>query len=174
MTRHKLLMTWTLAALLSACGMQREALVTPVPRPPFDDGLVVRKSVREMDRVEGGRVVRTYRIALGENPIGPKQRQGDERTPEGFYVLDYRNPRSQFHKSLHISYPNAEDRQRAARQGVPPGGDIMLHGTGTIPLSVHRTDDRWTDGCIAVTNDEIDELWTVLPADRPVPILILP
>jgi hypothetical protein len=74
MTRHKLLMTWTLAALLSACGMQREALVMPELRPPFDDGLVVRKSVREMDRVEGGRVVRTYRIALGENPIGPKPR----------------------------------------------------------------------------------------------------
>jgi murein L,D-transpeptidase YafK len=163
-----------LSILLLAVACQ---IVGPAPEVPSaaalkGDALEVRKATREMDLIDQGRVVKTYRIALGANPIGHKQRAGDQRTPEGFYAIDYRNPRSQFHKSMHISYPNAADRSSAEHRGDNPGGTVMIHGTGKLPASVREND--WTDGCIAVTNREIDELWAALPKDRPVPILIRP
>ena len=136
--------------------------------------MVVRKSARTLEVVRGGIVVRSYRVSLGPNPVGPKQREGDGRTPEGRYVLDYRNPSSAFHLALHVSYPSADDRRAAAAKGVSPGGLIMVHGIrngiGFIGR-LHRLLD-WTNGCIALTNPEIDELARIVPVGTP--ILILP
>jgi murein L,D-transpeptidase YafK len=104
-------------------------------------------------------------VALGGDPIGPKTRQGDHKTPEGVYVLDFRNAHSQFYKSIHISYPSEHDRVLARQKGVSPGGDVFVHGLpngyGAIGAA-HRLRD-WTDGCIAVTNEEIDEIWKAVP-----------
>ena len=128
------------------------------------DRIIVRKKERTMDLMRGGQVIKTYKIALGGNPIGPKTRQGDHRTPEGVYVIDRRNPQSQFHRSLHISYPNAANRQRAGKLGASPGGDIFIHGLpngyGFVGAG-HRAHD-WTDGCIAVTDQEIEEIWKLV------------
>jgi hypothetical protein len=92
------------------------------------DKVVVYKSKRQMQLLQAGKVPRTYRIALGDSPVGHKRQEGDEKTPEGAYVLDWRNPKSIYYKSIHISYPNARDREQARRRGVSPGGDIMVHG----------------------------------------------
>lgn len=122
------------------------------------------KSERRLLLMNGGQVLRSYPVALGFNPKGHKQRQGDGRTPEGAYTLDWRNPGSEFYRSLHVSYPNAEDRARAAQAGVSPGGDIMIHGLPnnlSMIGAVHAKWD-WTEGCIAVTNEEIDEIWAAV------------
>src|SRR6478736_6016345 len=115
------------------------------------------------------RLTRSHSVA---EPIGPKTRQGDHRTPEGHYVIDRRNSRSQFHRSLHISYPNAADRDHARALGVSPGGDIFIHGLpngyGFIGAA-HRTRD-WTDGCVAVTDQEIEEIWTLVNNGTPIEI----
>ena len=98
--------------------------------------------------------------------------QGDHKTPEGHYVLDRRNPKSKFYKSIHVSYPNEQDRRKAQAKGVPPGGDIMIHGLpngmGAVGAA-HRLTD-WTDGCIAVTDAEMDEIWKIVPDGTPVEI----
>jgi murein L,D-transpeptidase YafK len=119
-----------------------------------------------------GKELRTYRIALGVKPVGPKQRQGDHKTPEGSYLLDFRNPHSEYYKSLHISYPNQQDLLRAKKLGFSAGGDIMVHG---LPKGqewvgkAHRLTD-WTEGCIAITNEEMDELWTLVHDGTPIDI----
>src|SRR5262249_23683024 len=116
---------------------------------------------------------RKYKVALGTQSIGPKTRQGDHKTPEGAYIIDRRNPHSQFYRALHISYPNAADRERARKSGVAAGGDIMIHGlpNGYGRLgSAHRLKD-WTDGCIAVTNQEMDEIWRLVPDGTKIEIL---
>jgi murein L,D-transpeptidase YafK len=123
------------------------------------DRIVVNKSLREMLLLRGESVLRTYRVALGPNPAGHKVREGDGRTPEGRYVIDRRNPRSRYHLSLHISYPSQADIQRASALGVPPGGDIMIHGL----KDGQRRETDWTQGCIAVTNEEMDEIWDLAP-----------
>ncbi len=136
------------------------------------DQVVVVKSDRTLTLLSHGNVLRTYKVALGGSPVGAKQQQGDHRTPEGHYVLDRRNPKSRFYKSIHVSYPNEEDRRQAARRGVSPGGDIMIHGlpNGFGWLGeTHRAQD-WTDGCIAVTNSEIDEIWGLVPDGTPIEI----
>ena len=112
---------------------------------------------------QGGNQIKTYRIALGASPVGAKREEGDMKTPEGIYKIDGRNPQSSFHLALHISYPSEEDEKRAAANGVPVGFDIMIHGIqngrGWIG-AFHRWND-WTGGCIAVTDEEIEELWRV-------------
>ena len=122
--------------------------------------------------MSGGREVRSYDIALGPSPEGHKQQEGDGRTPEGRYVIDWRNVNSAFHRSLHISYPNAGDRARARRRGVDPGGAIMIHGLpngmGTLG-GLHVASD-WTLGCIAVTSEEIEEIWRVVRDGTPIEI----
>src|SRR5215831_2722230 len=130
------------------------------------DQVVVNKSRREMLLLRGNSILRSYRIALGRDPAGHKQREGDGRTPEGSYLIDRRNPKSRYHLALHISYPNAEDRERASRQGVDPGGDIMIHGLKDGEL---REGD-WTQGCIAVTDVEMDEIWNLVPDGTPIHI----
>lgn len=132
------------------------------------DRILVRKFLREMTLLRGDSVLRTYRIALGPNPVSHKEREGDGRTPEGIYRIDRRNPRSRYHLALHISYPNERDIARAAELGVAPGGDIMIHG---LKDGQPREAD-WTQGCIAVTDQEMDEIWHLV--DDGVPIEILP
>lgn len=135
--------------------------VAQAPGRVHADRVVVLKKERTLELLSGGKVIKTYRVALGGNPVGPKRQQGDHKTPEGVYVLDSRNAHSQFHKSIHISYPNARDRAAARVNGVSPGGDVFVHGLpngyGWVGAS-HRAKD-WTDGCIAVTNEEIEEIW---------------
>lgn len=129
------------------------------------DRIIVEKSKHQLHLQSRGRIIRRYQIALGPNPQGHKQREGDGRTPEGIYRIDYRNPHSAYHRSLHISYPAAADRQRAAAVGDNPGSDIMIHGLGKQFAAIgklHTTTD-WTLGCIAVTNDEIEEIWKLVP-----------
>lgn len=122
----------------------------------------VLKSERRMELWSGATRLRTYDIALGANPLGHKQQQGDSRTPEGEYRIDRRNPASAFHLSLGIDYPNAADVARAQAAGVDPGGDIFIHGTGTRSrFSRYRRGD-WTDGCIAVTNRQIEEIYSMV------------
>lgn len=128
------------------------------------DRIVIEKSARKLSTFRAGRFIKSYRIALGHNPTGTKEQEGDMKTPQGIYAIDGRNPASDFHLALHVSYPSAEDRRRAAIRGVDPGSDIEIHGlpNGAASSAFHpRTD--WTAGCIAVTNDEIEELWRITP-----------
>jgi murein L,D-transpeptidase YafK len=122
------------------------------------DRVVVRKGRREMMLLRGQSVLRTYRVALGREPVGHKEQEGDGRTPEGRYVIDRRNPKSRYHLALRISYPNAEDAARAGEAGVSPGGDIMIHGL----KDGERREGDWTQGCIAVTDEEMDEIWSLV------------
>ena len=122
--------------------------------------VVVNKARREMLLLSGESVLRSYRIALGASPIGHKEREGDGRTPEGIYHIDWRNPRSRYHLSLHISYPNDTDCARAGEAGHDPGGDVMIHGQ---PNDGRRPEGDWTQGCIAVTDPEIEEIWNLVP-----------
>jgi murein L,D-transpeptidase YafK len=126
--------------------------------------IVVEKSDHRMKLLDHGRVLRTYSVSLGPD-LGPKQKQGDGRTPEGRYVIDSRNASSKFHRALHVSYPNAADRARARRMGVNPGGDIMIHGlpNGWGKLGKLHLARDWTAGCIAVTDAEIEEIWKLVP-----------
>lgn len=125
----------------------------------------VFKAERRLELIDGGTIMRSYSIALGGNPVGHKQREGDERTPEGTYVLDWRNPKSGYHRSIHVSYPNAADRAAAAARGESPGGDIMIHGQpngwGWWGWLLQYFD--WTNGCIAVTDAGMDEIWALVP-----------
>jgi murein L,D-transpeptidase YafK len=136
------------------------------------DKVLVLKSEHTLELLDHGKILKKYRVALGSTPVGKKQKQDDHKTPEGLYILDRRNEHSQFYRSLHISYPNAEDRDQARKSGAAPGGDIMLHGLpngfGWIG-SQHRLRD-WTDGCIAVTDDEIDEIWRAVADGTPIEI----
>lgn len=125
--------------------------------------VVVYKAAHEMVLLNGTKELKRYKIALG-NAKGNKVKRGDRKTPEGVYKLDFRNPKSQFYRSIHISYPSAADRERAHKAGVDPGGDIFIHGLGTQygwVGAAHRARD-WTNGCIAVTNEEMDEIWAMV------------
>ena len=125
-----------------------------------------------MELHAGGKVIRRYKVALGQGGLPPKEREGDARTPEGRYFIDAKYEHSAYHKALHVSYPNPEDRKRAAKLGVPPGGAIMIHGLpngkGWVGAG-HRLYD-WTLGCIAVTDEEIDQVWKLVPVGTPVEI----
>jgi murein L,D-transpeptidase YafK len=128
------------------------------------DEIVVVKSEHKMTLMSHGVVLRTYQVALSTLPAGAKQRSGDHKVPEGEYRIDYKNPGSQFHLALHVSYPNAEDRARAQKLGVDPGGEIEIHGLADKYAwlgSMHRKYD-WTNGCIAVTNAEIEEIYPMV------------
>jgi murein L,D-transpeptidase YafK len=129
------------------------------------DKVLIEKQARRLTLLSKGAVVKTYQIALGGNPVGPKERQGDNKTPEGTYIIDSRNGNSAFHLSLHISYPNAKDRKRARELGVSPGGDIMIHGlkNGFAQAGVAHAERDWTEGCIAVTNQEMEEIYKFVP-----------
>ncbi len=136
------------------------------------DRVFIVKSKRIMLLMRDGEILKAYRISLGMQPVGRKVRAGDKRTPEGSYVLDSRNPNSRFHLALHVSYPNESDMANARRLGVSPGGDIMIHGLSgnTAGFGELYGHEDWTNGCIAVTNAEIEEIWKLVPDGTPIEI----
>ena len=149
---------------LAASTWARKA-ETPLAKGAVADCVLVEKAERRLTLFHGEGVLKTYRVALGREPVGPKQREGDGRTPEGSYVIAGRKADSAFHRALRISYPNQGDLARARAAGQPPGGDIMIHGlkNGLGWLGPLHTSSDWTEGCIAVTNEEIEEIWEAVP-----------
>ena len=136
------------------------------------DRVVVLKSKRRLELYSHGKLLKGYVVSLGRRPVGPKEREGDQRTPEGRYSIELHKPDSSFHRALRVSYPSAADRAVAEKRGVAPGGDIMIHGLpnglGLIGRLQRRLD--WTAGCIAVTNPEIEQIYRVVPDGTPVEI----
>jgi len=136
------------------------------------DRVAIVKSTRTLTLFNHGQVLKTYQVALGGDPVGVKTKAGDQKTPEGEYIIDSKNPHSRFHLALHISYPNAADQERARKLGVSPGGDVEIHGLESKYAwvgSLHRK-VNWTAGCIAVTNPEIEEIYKLVPVGTPVEI----
>jgi murein L,D-transpeptidase YafK len=162
-----------IAALIAVLGLagSEEIRAQQLAAEKADSVLILKKD-HVLELLSAGKVIRSYKVALGQGGLAPKERVGDGRTPEGRYTIDSRNAASAYHRSLHISYPNEEDRKRAAKLGVSPGGDIMIHGLpngrGWVGPA-HRTVD-WTLGCVAVTDAEIEEIWKLAPVGTPVEI----
>jgi murein L,D-transpeptidase YafK len=153
----------------------QQAMLTPPAsdKLPSVDRVVVRKSQHTLVLMHGGNVVRSYHVQLGLSPTGQKERSGDFRTPEGSYRLERRNPRSDFFLSLKVSYPNEQDLRRAHAHHWETGGSIMIHGlpnTLKHEPEYYETHD-WTDGCIAVSNADMVEIWMLVPDDVPIDIL---
>jgi murein L,D-transpeptidase YafK len=144
----------------------------PLPRDVIADRVLVEKAARHLTLLRGATPLKTYRVALGRAPVGPKEREGDQRTPEGTYLIDFHKEDSDYHRALHVSYPEQRDIERAAAADVPPGCDIMIHGIrnglGWIG-AFHRRSD-WTAGCVAVTDFEIEEIWRAVPDGTPIEI----
>lgn len=165
-------LTLLLAAALLAVMHPAQAF-DPAWSPGFADRVLVKKSDRKLYVYQDGALLATYAVALGRNPTGRKTQAGDARTPEGRYILDRRKADSEYHRALHVSYPNAEDVRSANKRGVSTGGDIMVHG---LPNWYHG-DDRyfsfgdWTNGCIALGNRDMDALWEIVPEGTPIDIL---
>lgn len=140
---------------------------------PVADKVVVEKAARKLHLIKDGEAIRSYSIALGMRPQGTKQHEGDNRTPEGRYVLDIRNPDSEFFLSIRISYPNRDDVYQARSKGLDPGGAIMIHGQPNTPTrseTYYRTQD-WTNGCIAVSNSDMIDIWLMTANNTPIEIL---
>lgn len=136
------------------------------------DYVLVKKTKRTLQLLSQGKVIKEYTIALGANPVGHKQQEGDERTPEGKYILDYKKENSSFFRAIHISYPNEKDKERAKAANIDPGGLIMIHGqkNGFGWLAWASQWFNWTDGCIAVTNSEMKEIWALVTVGTPIEI----
>ena len=156
------------ALALAACSSREPSKFQTYDGPAVTQ-INVFKDARQMDLMHYGQHLASYEIDLGREPVGQKEREGDGRTPEGAYIIDRRNPNSRFHLSLGISYPEPSQRLRAEEAGDNPGGDIFIHGKG--PDFADATGD-WTEGCIAVTDDEIEEIYAMIGIGTP--ILILP
>jgi murein L,D-transpeptidase YafK len=136
------------------------------------DRILIEKSAHTMKLMHHGEILKSYKVSLSRVPIGAKERAGDHKVPEGQYIVDSKNRQSKFHLALHVSYPNVADRERAKKLGADPGGNIEIHGLDSAYAwvgSLHRTMD-WTDGCIAVTNLEIEEIFPLVPVGTPVEI----
>ena len=143
----------------------------PIASPEPIDRIVIEKSQRTLIAFRRGTEVKRYRIALGQNPVGAKEREGDMKTPEGYYMIDAHKPDSDYHRALHISYPSSADSARAAESGVDPGSDIEIHGLPNDADPAKFPPGRdWTAGCIALTNDQIDELSSLTPIGTTVEI----
>ena len=139
---------------------------------PIADRLVVDKSDRRLTLFRNGEILKSFDVSLGLNPEGAKRQEGDFRTPEGDYLLEAKNPNSDFFLSIKISYPNNQDRAQARRRGVHPGGQIMIHGQPNepkYPLNRYKGRD-WTDGCIAVSNSDMVDIWLMTKANTPIEI----
>ncbi|MGB5345706.1 MAG: L,D-transpeptidase family protein [Woeseia sp.] len=139
---------------------------------PEAELVLVEKGARKLHLINNGRPFRTFDIALGVAPVGDKEQEGDARTPEGRYILDLRNPNSDFFLSIHISYPNEQDLYQARQLGVDPGGQIMIHGQPNMPTyseGFYRSSD-WTNGCIAVSNSDMIDIWLMTPDGTPIEI----
>jgi len=160
--------------LLLALGCALPGIVT-APRAsdfPVAELVIIEKGERKLHLVHAGEPFRTFDIALGPQPQGHKSQEGDLRTPEGRYLLDARNPNSEYFLSIHVSYPNRTDRQRASSLGVDPGGAIMIHGQPNQPTyseTYYRTQD-WTNGCIAVSNSDMIDIWLMTRDNTPIEI----
>jgi murein L,D-transpeptidase YafK len=169
-----------IAACLGIAGIVRADAIDnlgsaagPTERMPTADRIVVYKGERRLLLMHGDSILRTYRVALGLNPVGQKERAGDFRTPEGRYRLTRRNPRSDFFLSIQVSYPNGSDVKKARRNGWDTGGSIMIHGLPNqlkhSPAYYEKSD--WTDGCIAVSNSDMLEIWLLTADNAPIEIL---
>jgi murein L,D-transpeptidase YafK len=150
------------------------ALLTPSVEPalPMADRVLVQKAERKLQLLRNGEVLRTYKVALGLRPEGHKEYEGDFRTPEGLYRLNRRNPNSEFFLSIQIDYPNDRDMARARKHGQRPGGSIMIHGQPNVPRKPrdYYSNVDWTEGCIAVSNSDMVEIWLMTPPDTPIEI----
>ncbi|MDE3736322.1 MULTISPECIES: murein L,D-transpeptidase family protein [Pseudomonas] len=157
-------MRWLLVVLIMSLSALAQASTTPTLGGKAIDKVMVVKSERKLLLMNRGDILKTYRISLGKQPLGAKLREGDQRTPEGFYWIDWRKTSDKFNLSLHISYPNARDAAKAREKGVSPGGMIMIHGTPLdeeYPEWYFHTLD-WTEGCIAMRNSDMREIWSLV------------
>ena len=162
----------TPAYSLASAGLLSRPLATGHRDP---DLVVVEKSEKTLYLLRAGRVVKAFPIALGKNPVGHKYEAGDGKTPEGRYTLDWRNPESKYYRSIHISYPNQQDLALAEANNRNPGEAIMIHGTPAwVPSSEWAKNwlnkEDWTEGCIAVANDDMDEIWNLVKDGTPIEI----
>jgi murein L,D-transpeptidase YafK len=160
----------SLVAMTAGC--QSPPPPAPIATPPLADRVVVLKSRRLLELLRDGKVLDSFPIALGREPFGAKQQEGDGRTPEGIYRIDYRSMQSKYTRALHISYPDVNDRQRAMAMNVDPGGAIFIHG---LPNDYGPSDPPqwykdWTEGCISVGNLAIVKIWDEVPDGTPVEI----
>ena len=140
---------------------------------PVADKVIIEKAARKLHLLQNGKAFRTFKIALGIRPVGDKKKEGDFKTPEGRYILDSRNKDSEFFLSIHVSYPNATDRREAKELGADPGGAIMIHGQPNEPSrseAYYRTQD-WTNGCIAVSNSDMIDIWLMTGDNTPIEII---
>ncbi len=159
---------WALTALLVIPAVASDVSLSPAV---VADRVVVLKGERKLMLMKDGQALKVYHVSLGANPVGPKIHQGDHKTPEGEYVLDRHNSKSQYYRSIHISYPSSADRERAHRLGLSPGGDVFVHGLPNDYKAAPNEDPGdWTDGCIAVTDAEMDEIWRAVPDGTPIEI----
>jgi murein L,D-transpeptidase YafK len=172
MIRRIIILLVCVAVLFLATYIYAHHVWNPLPAGTTIDRVLVEKSARKLSIVRGDKKLKSYRVALGRNPVGPKEQEGDMKTPEGIYTIDSRNPQSDYHLALHVSYPSEEDNARAAKRGVNAGFDIMIHGItngGGWIGAFHRLHD-WTAGCVALTDEEIEELYRVTPDGTPIEI----
>ena len=158
---------------LIVIGLITISPTAPAGEFPMADKVVVEKEKRKLHLLWNDTIFRTFDIALGIAPVGDKEKEGDFKTPEGHYVLDTRNPNSDYFLAIHVSYPNSNDLQEARQKGVSPGGQIMIHGQPNRPIysaTYYKTQD-WTNGCIAVSNSDIIDIWLMTPNNTPIEIL---
>ncbi|MGP5575502.1 L,D-transpeptidase family protein [Psychrobacter faecalis] len=162
-------MTSTSAVAAEGVSENKQAMLNNI----VVDKVFVDKSARTLQLLSDNKMIKTYHIALGGNPVGHKQQQGDQRTPVGSYTLDYKNEKSGYYRSIHISYPNTTDKARAKSRGVSAGGDIMIHGqkNGFGALGLLNQQRDWTDGCIAVTDNEMDEIMAAVKVGTSIEIV---
>jgi murein L,D-transpeptidase YafK len=168
-----------LKLLCALCAVLAMAAGLPGPQGsarasdfPVADKVLVEKADRKLHLLKGGVAIRSFDIALGIRPVGDKEREGDFKTPEGNYLLDARNPNSEYFLAIHVSYPNSLDRAEARKKGVNPGGAIMIHGQPNDPTrseAYYRTQD-WTNGCIAVSNSDMIDIWLMTAENTPIEI----
>ncbi len=167
MTRRVAISHLCKALLLAACVTTAMPGVSVSGGFPVADTVLIEKSERKLHLLKNGVPFRSFAISLGIRPVGDKEQEGDFKTPEGTYVLDSRNPQSDFFLAIHVSYPNQQDRRNAKKKGIRPGGAIMIHGQPNVPTrseAYYRTQD-WTDGCIAVSNSDMIDIW-LMTADN--------
>lgn len=153
-----------------SAGIPEQAVTSDFP---LADKVLVEKSKRKLHLLKNEQAFRTFDIALGVAPVGDKEREGDQKTPEGLYYLDLRNPNSDFFLSIRVSYPNSTDRLEARHKGLDPGGQIMIHGQPNIPTysAAYYAKEDWTNGCIAVSNSDMIDIWLMTPNNVPIEIV---
>jgi murein L,D-transpeptidase YafK len=171
----KILITIVVALAISflLLSIKAKKIQHPLSENAVADKILIEKSKRRLTLLKSNVALKTYNVALGRHPEGKKAEEGDGKTPEGTYTIDRRKIKSSYHRALHISYPNASDVAQAKLKGVSPGGDIMIHGLPNILgfVGQFHTVRDWTLGCVAVTNQEIEEIWRTAPDGTPVEIV---